>query len=114
MRESFLSPHFPVSVNGDGNQTRDFMFVGDVVQATIDCLGVPCGEHNVGTGVGTSVNSIYGILKDFTDYKLDPQYGLAKVGEVRNIALSSHWDMAKTTLAEGLAITVDSFRTRYK
>ncbi|MCJ7513734.1 MAG: NAD-dependent epimerase/dehydratase family protein, partial [Anaerolineales bacterium] len=100
-----------IVVNGDGEQTRDFVFVGDVARANLLAtgLGEACGTFNIGTGVGTSINEVFGHLKRATGYRLAPSHGPAKHGETRHIYLdSSHaaevlgWS-AEVALGSGLA-----------
>lgn len=51
-------------INGDGEQTRDFVYVEDVVEANVLALEFKeSGAFNIGTGVETSVNTIFGLLK---------------------------------------------------
>lgn len=107
-----------IVVNGDGEQTRDFVFVGDVARANLLAtgLGEACGTFNIGTGVGTSINEVFGHLKRATGYRLAPSHGPAKHGETRHIYLEcSHaaevlgWS-AEVALGSGLARTVESLR----
>jgi UDP-glucose 4-epimerase len=107
-----------VTINGDGEQTRDYVYVGDCARANVMVADVnkASGIYNLGSGKGTSVNDIFTGLRDITGYKLAPVYGPAKVGETRFIYLNADkaarelgW-APKVTLAEGLAKTVDYFR----
>lgn len=51
--------NLPLTIYGDGEQTRDFIFIDDVVAATIDaCLSDMTGVYNVGSGIGTSINTL--------------------------------------------------------
>ena len=56
---SRLAEDAPLTIYGDGEQTRDYVFVGDVVDATLATLDHPGGVLNVGTGVETSVLELY-------------------------------------------------------
>ncbi len=107
-----------IVVNGDGEQTRDFVFVGDVARANVlaSDLGKPSGTFNVGTGVGTSINQVFEHLKRATDYKLPPTHGPAQPGETRHIYLDAGraaadlgWTPA-VPLGEGLSRTVEALR----
>jgi len=103
---------------GDGEQTRDFVFVEDVVQANFLALTKKSGEKvlNVGIGVETSVNQIYGRLKEITGSNVDATYGPEVKGEVRRICLdnslarSSLGWAPKYDLDEGLSETVNYFK----
>ncbi|MBN2620940.1 NAD-dependent epimerase/dehydratase family protein [candidate division WOR-3 bacterium] len=73
-------------VYGNGKQTRDYVFVHDVVQANIRALASPSLTINIGTGVETSVNDLIQILSNVTDRKVAREYGPARAGEVfRNV-----------------------------
>jgi UDP-glucose 4-epimerase len=108
----------PVVVNGDGEQTRDFVYVGDCARANYLAVTVDHqpGIYNLGWSRPTSINEIYFTLAKVTGYSHPVQYGPAKVGETRHIYL----DAAKAnrdlgwaptlTLEEGLEKTVAYFR----
>jgi UDP-glucose 4-epimerase len=70
-------------INGTGEQTRDYVFVGDVARANLLALenDVPSGAYNVGTGVETSVNELYELLRAGADKDLPPEHAPAKPGE---------------------------------
>ena len=107
-----------VVINGDGEQTRDYVFVGDCARANIAVTDqhAAIGIFNIGSGRGTSVNEIFAHLRDITGYKLAPVYGPAKVGETRFIYLTA--DKAQrelgwkptVSLEDGLGKTVEYFR----
>jgi UDP-glucose 4-epimerase len=71
------------TINGSGEQTRDYVYVEDVVRANILALEneTPSGAYNIGTGVETSVNELYEILLEVSGKDLPPQHGPAKSGE---------------------------------
>jgi UDP-glucose 4-epimerase len=107
-----------VTINGDGEQTRDYVYVGDCARANVMVAdeNIASGIYNLGSGKGTSVNEIFTGLRDITGYKLASVYGPAKVGETRFIYLSADkaarelgWQPT-VSLAEGLRKTVDYFR----
>ena len=97
-------------INGDGRQTRDFMYVADVVKATIDAVNQLEGDHNVGTGMQTSVNEVFKIIKLISGYDGEAKHGDSKQGEVRSISLKPSFPMEYTPLEEGLRNTVEWFR----
>ncbi|MDQ4006238.1 MAG: GDP-mannose 4,6-dehydratase [Actinomycetota bacterium] len=75
-------------INGDGNQTRDFVFVTDVVDAFAKAIDAGSGKVlNVGTGLETSVNHLYRMLADICGVTEEPDYGALPGGEVRRISL---------------------------
>ena len=76
-----------LTVFGDGEQTRDFTFVDDVVAATRAAAIAPAAPgriYNVGGGSGISVNDALGLLASFTGRPLDVSYVDAERGDVRD------------------------------
>jgi UDP-glucose 4-epimerase len=104
-------------INGDGLQTRDFVFVGDIVAANLMALDYPkAGTFNVGTGKETDIVTIYLKLQEIMGSPRGPVHGPAKPGEQRRSVLDSTlaqkelgWQ-PKTTLSDGLAQTVAAFK----
>jgi len=114
--EKFLAGQQP-RINGDGLQTRDFVFVGDIVAANMLALAYPkAGVFNLGTGQETDILTVYLKLQELMGSPLGPVHGPAKPGEQRRSALDSTlarqelgW-RPQVTLPEGLARTVAAFR----
>lgn len=108
----------PTVINGDGEQTRDFVYVGDCANANYLALTVEHqpGIYNLGWGRPTSINEIFYALANVTGYSHPIQHGPAKVGETRHIYLDAkkaarELGWAPTlTLEEGLEKTVAYFR----
>jgi UDP-glucose 4-epimerase len=108
-------------VNGNGRQTRDFVYVEDVVEANLAVMGQEIqGTYNVGTGEETSVNDLLRILIAHTNSTCKEVHGPAKNGEqVRSVIDSSKlrqeasWE-PRTELKEGLKHTVEYFRERMR
>lgn len=106
-------------VNGDGKQTRDYVYVGDVVKANVLALRAEgCRVYNVGTGIETDVNTIFRTLKAATASGCEEAHGAAKIGEqtrsvldCRRIAAELGWHPT-VTLQDGLRKTVEFFRSR--
>ncbi len=71
------------TINGTGEQTRDYVYVGDVARANIRALEgeVTSGAYNIGTGIETSVNRLYELLRDVSGRDFSPEHGPAKPGE---------------------------------
>jgi UDP-glucose 4-epimerase len=71
------------TINGTGEQTRDYVYVEDVARANALALEgeVPPGAYNVGTGSETSVNELYRLLLKFSGKELAAEHGPAKAGE---------------------------------
>jgi UDP-glucose 4-epimerase len=108
----------PVTIYGDGTQTRDFVYVSDCALANYLAVSVDHqpGIYNLGWGQPTSVNDIFSTLAKVTDYPLPAQYGPAKVGETKHIYLNAEkakrelgWS-ATVNLEDGLRQTVEYFR----
>jgi UDP-glucose 4-epimerase len=107
-----------VVINGDGEQVRDFVYVGDCARANLQALVQANGSeiYNLGSGAGTTVNAIFEQLKQITGYQRDALHGPAKLGETRRIYLDAGkaaqqlaW-RAEVGLEEGFRATVDHFR----
>ncbi|HMN60004.1 MAG TPA: NAD-dependent epimerase/dehydratase family protein, partial [Anaerolinea sp.] len=103
----------PVTITGDGEQQRDFVYVGDCARGNLLGLNAPVGIYNLGYGVGTSINQIFDALKLITGYPREAIHGPAKIGETRFIYLDAGkakkfmgW-MPTVTLEEGLQMTVN-------
>ena len=106
-----------VVINGDGDQERDFVFVGDCARANLLALTTQNSNtiFNLGEGKPTTVNDVYRELKNITDYPLSAIHGPAKVGETRRIYLEAKkaaqeldWQPS-VGLGEGLTATVEYF-----
>ncbi len=115
--QQMLSGTQPV-INGDGEQQRDFMYVGDVANANLLAAGKAGGMIlNIGSGAGTSVNQIYNALSEIIGYQGTPLHGPAKKGEVRKIFLDptrAHGELGwapQVDLRDGLDTTVKSLRS---
>jgi UDP-glucose 4-epimerase len=106
-------------INGTGMQTRDFVYVDDVVESIMVTLAPDIqGVYNVGTGQETSVNDCYKILKDLTGSECKETHGRAKKGEqfrsvldVAKIREELEWD-AQVSFPDGLARTVEFFKSQ--
>ncbi|MSQ48233.1 MAG: NAD-dependent epimerase/dehydratase family protein [Deltaproteobacteria bacterium] len=106
-------------INGDGKQTRDYVFVGDVARANLAALQAEyTGPINIGTASETDVNQLFGHLRHLTGSTAPETHGPAKAGEQRRSVLA--WSRAQQLLGwqpemkieEGLRRTVEYFRTR--
>ncbi|MCD6574417.1 NAD-dependent epimerase/dehydratase family protein [Candidatus Aerophobetes bacterium] len=120
------------TIFGDGEQTRDYVFVEDVVEINIlvssmvenlnhrEIISIDDLAYNVGTGIEESVNNLYSKLSTLTGFKKPPFHGQLKKGEVRKICL----DPAKaerelvwkptTSLEQGLKKTIEWTRHSLK
>lgn len=113
-----LSGEQPV-INGDGKQTRDYVYVGDVVAANLRALDYPRNDYfNVGTGIETDVNELFHILNRATGSRVEELHGEAKAGEQLRSVLSYEktsrllgW-RPQVKLEQGLTQTVQWFQSR--
>jgi UDP-glucose 4-epimerase len=81
--------HNKCTVFGDGNQTRDYVYVGDVVTANIAALGCKSDIFNIGTGIETSVNDLIDILFKITDKDVVHEHDNVRPGDVLRNALNN-------------------------
>jgi len=103
-------------INGSGKQTRDYVFVEDVVKANLLAVkDEQCDIYNVGTAIETNVNAIYKILNDTIGKGQEEKHGPAAPGEqIRSVITSEklykkfNWKPA-ILIKEGLKKTVDYF-----
>lgn len=111
-----LKNEVPV-INGAGEQTRDYVFVGDVVEANKAALYKDeTGSFNIGTTLETNVNEIFGNLQKIIGSSIKAKHGPAKTGEQQRSCLDCKlaqkildWQ-PKISLQEGLSKTVEYFK----
>ena len=106
-----LSAGEPVTIFGDGKQTRDFVYVHDVVAGLLAAAGHAGGVFNIGTGRETTVNELYDACRRVAGGGADPEHAPPRLGDL----LRSSVDVTKaidelgwrpaSTLDEGLAAT---------
>lgn len=107
----------PLTIDGDGQQTRDFVYVEDV--AGVHVLALEHSEPliaNIGTGTGASVSKMFDVISRLTGYDMAPSHGPPRPGDVRHVVLDVTrarerlgWT-ATTSLADGLRRTVSAMR----
>jgi UDP-glucose 4-epimerase len=102
---------------GDGNQTRDFVYVGDVVRALSAAAADPGGGvYNVGSGIETAVRELHRLCAEVAGVEREPRFGADRPGDLRHSvvdpsrAASELGWRAETTLAEGLGETWSAVR----
>ncbi len=100
-------------VFGDGGQTRDFVYVGDVVRALLAAVGREGGVFNVGTGLETTVLDLHRACAEVAGVSAEPRFEAARLGDVRrsvlDVSLAAHelgWSPA-VELEDGLRLTLE-------
>ena len=96
---------------GDGEQRRDFVYVGDVVAAMLSTVGQRGGPYNIGTGVATSINDLHAACRRVSGVDRQPRHDAARLGDVLQSVIDPGlarrelgW-RPRTSLADGLART---------
>ena len=108
-----------VTIYSDGEQTRDYVYVGDVVRANLAAAASPVsGAFNIGTGIETSVNQLFRTLAKAAGSNLPATYGPARPGEQKRSVISPeraakelNW-RPEVSLETGLAQTYRFFQER--
>jgi len=105
----------PCTINGDGLQQRDFVYVSDIARANLLALEHGSGIYNIGSGVATDINTVFNLLKAAAGYPDRAIYGPAKLGEVRRTYLDASrahvelgWEPT-VDVADGMQRTVEYF-----
>jgi nucleoside-diphosphate-sugar epimerase len=106
-----------ISINGDGEQARDFVYVGDIVHANLLAMEITKNDtYNLGTGKTISVNQIFRLLQSMIGYGRVPHYLPAIKGEIFKTSLTAikaqrelGW-LAQTDFNAGLKNTVDFYK----
>lgn len=88
--QHILEDKSPV-IFGDGEQTRDFVFVQDVVAANLAAMTLGTGKVvNISTGNSTTVNTVYKLLQEISEKTLPPIYAHARAGDIRHSVLDNN------------------------
>jgi UDP-glucose 4-epimerase len=107
-------------INGDGKQTRDYTYVGDVVNANVLALSYAGSNvFNIGTGIETDVTQLFRTLRGLLNPSCPEEHGPAKIGEQLRSVISSEkiqrelgWS-PKMSLSDGLKLTAEFFKKRF-
>jgi len=107
----------PLTIFGDGNDERDYVYVQDVVDAIARAAeGSLPGPFNVGTGIGTSTNRIFEVVAENCGHSESANHGPGRPGDINRISLDSSkarrelgW-APQISLEDGLKTTVEWFR----
>jgi UDP-glucose 4-epimerase len=110
-----LTGEIPV-IYGDGEQTRDYVFVRDVVGANLLALKGISGTYNIGTGREVSVNEILRVFERILGRSIKAEYRAARKGEAKRIVLAVSkakqelgW-RPKVSFEDGLAETIEWYK----
>jgi UDP-glucose 4-epimerase len=113
----FLSGTTP-KIYGDGRQTRDYVYAGDVARATLAAVGHDGGVYNVGTARETSVLELYELCREVAGVDVEPEHAPERAGELQrsvvDVSLAERdlgW-RPETPLADGLRETWAYFSGR--
>jgi len=105
---------------GDGTQTRDYVYVDDVVQANLAALTNGREAYNIGTGLETDVNTVFEALQQAMGTEFPEQHGDPRPGEQQRSCLDASrarselgWQPT-VSFKEGVAQTVEWFRNHYQ
>lgn len=79
----------PMVIRGDGLQTRDFVYVEDVVRANLLAMTSPCGTYNIGTGISTSIEDLAALCAKLCGKSVVVKHSSGVQGEVRTSVLDA-------------------------
>ncbi|EST11244.1 NAD-dependent epimerase/dehydratase family protein [Sporolactobacillus laevolacticus] len=109
----------PPMIYGDGDQTRDFIFVKDVAAAAVAAINVKESLCvNISSQTAISIKDLFQLMKDVSGSELDVYYGPKREGDIRHSVLSNqlakellHWEPT-VSLSDGLRMTIRSIRRK--
>jgi UDP-glucose 4-epimerase len=108
----------PCTIYGDGEQTRDYIYVADVARANLAALNSPAsGAFNIGTGLETSVNQLYRSLAQIAEITEPARFAAKRPGEQRRSVISPARAAAElgwqpeVNLDDGLRLTFEWFKS---
>ncbi len=111
----------PCTIFGTGEQTRDFTYIGDCVQANLLACkspNAPGKTYNIACGTQTSVNDLFGLIGEILGNSIPPNYEALRPGDVLHSYADIHRAQAelnfhpKTSVAEGLKQTIEWYKSR--
>lgn len=113
--ERLMKGKIPV-IYGDGEQTRDFIYVDDIVEANIKALCYGDNETlNISTNIPVSINELYSLIKDMLEIEHDAEHAGERAGDIRYSCLDNSKAMKlldwkpKYSIKEGLRKTIDYY-----
>ncbi len=106
----------PVTLFGDGNQRRDYVYIDDTVDAILLAAEGPPDICNISTGIEVSTARVFETIADLTGYKRPILIAEARPGDIQRISLEPtkakrvwNWQ-PQTSFEDGVALTIDWFR----
>src|SRR5262249_38692264 len=113
--------HEPIIIHGNGEQTRDFIYVKDIAAANVyfATQSSATGVFNVGYGERITINDLAGAICQMTKSRSEIKHGAERAGDVKHSLaaierLRAAGFVARGTLMTGLEVTVGFFCDRYK
>ncbi|WP_276353600.1 NAD-dependent epimerase/dehydratase family protein [Cohnella caldifontis] len=106
---------------GDGQQTRDYVYISDIVEANMKAMFQKAlGIYNIGSGIGTSVLQLHKIISYILKQNRQPIFGERRIGEIQNICLDANranedleWS-PKISIQEGIELTMHWIKEQMK
>ncbi|MGN7298758.1 NAD-dependent epimerase/dehydratase family protein [Ferdinandcohnia sp. SAFN-114] len=109
--ENILSG-LPLTIYGDGSQTRDFIYVEDIARAHLHALNAKSGTYNISSNTELSVNELYKTITKLMQMEISPHYKEEREGDIYRSSLDNSqykeltkWEPA-FSIEEGLALTL--------
>jgi UDP-glucose 4-epimerase len=103
-------------INGDGLHTRDYVYVGDVVDANVAALNYSKSDYfNISTGIPTSNNAVFSTLESYLKTGKPATYGPERPGDARHVTLSPEKAVSlmgwspKVDFKQGVKLTLESY-----
>jgi UDP-glucose 4-epimerase len=107
-----------ITIQGDGEQTRDFIYISDIVDANLAAIERGDGGiYNIGTGVQTSINQLAQALETAAGHPIEKKNAAPREGDIRDsyfnpdLAMRELNWLPKVSLVEGLQKTIASYRS---
>ena len=112
-----MSKNLPIQIHGDGNQIRDFIYVGDVARAVLKIIEADVKNEifNVSSNTKNTVNNLFDNLKNILNYHLEPQYTSPREGDIKESVLDNSKILnlldfnSETSFEEGLKSTIKNY-----
>ncbi|WP_026679206.1 NAD-dependent epimerase/dehydratase family protein [Fictibacillus gelatini] len=103
-----------VTIDGDGNQTRDFIYITDVAKANVAALHAADGIYNISSNEEVTINRLFDVIVTEMGKKMSPNYGMPRKGDIYRSCLDHHKFVEKTgwkpevSLEQGIRTTIQA------